>query len=174
VFGSNLLVDAATSIAKAFGVSDLVIGLTIVAAGTSLPEVATSITAAIRGQRDIAVGNVIGSNTFNVFGGLGISGVTSITGLEVAPSVLSFDIWFMIAVCFATLPIFIPGGQITRFAGGLFFFYYIVYTLFLVLGATGSDALPLFTDIMTSVIGPLTIMVLVFMVIRPKRPTLHT
>lgn len=174
ILGSNLLVDSATSIAKAFGVSDLVIGLTIVAAGTSLPEVATSITAAIRGQRDIAVGNVIGSNTFNVFGGLGISGVASLTGLEVAPSVLSFDIWFMLAACFITLPIFIPGGEITRFAGGILLFYYLVYTVYLVLGATGSEAITLFTDIMTSVIAPLTVIILVLLVIRPKRPALHS
>lgn len=168
VLGSNLLVDSATTIAKAFGVSDLVIGLTIVAAGTSLPEVATSITAAVRGQRDIAVGNVIGSNSFNVFGGLGISGVVSVTGLEVAPSVLSFDIWFMLAVCLATLPIFIPGGEIRRFAGGVFLFYYIVYTTFLILGATGSDALPLLSDIMASAVAPLTVIVLVGTLLRSR------
>lgn len=173
VFGSNLLVDAATTIAKAFGVSDLVIGLTIVAAGTSLPEVATSITAAIRGQRDIAVGNVIGSNTFNIFGGLGASGVVSITGLEVSPAVLSFDLWFMLAVSVATLPVFIPGGQITRFSGTLFLFYYVVYTTYLVLGAMGSTALPVFADVMTSIIGPLTVITLVLMLIRPRRPALQ-
>lgn len=173
VFGSNLLVDAATTIAKAFGVSDLVIGLTIVAAGTSLPEVATSITAAIRGQRDIAVGNVIGSNTFNVFGGLGVSGVASLTGLEVSPNVLSFDLWFMLAVCVATLPIFIPGGEITRFAGLVFLFYYLVYTVYLILGATASSALPVFGDVMTSIVGPLTVIILVMMLIRPKRPALQ-
>lgn len=174
VLGSHLLVESATAIAKAFGVSDLVIGLTIVAAGTSLPEVATSITAAVRGQRDIAVGNVIGSNTFNVFGGLGISGVASVTGLEVAPSVLGFDIWFMLAVCLATLPIFVPGGEITRFAGGILFFYYFVYTLYLVLGATGSEAQQVYGDVMGSVIGPLTVIVLVFLLVRPKRPPLPT
>lgn len=169
VFGSNLLVDAATSIAKAFGVSDLVIGLTIVAAGTSLPEVATSITAALRGQRDIAVGNVIGSNTFNVFGGLGLSGVVSGSGLEVSPSVLGFDLWFMLAVCLATLPIFIPGGQIDRRSGAILLFYYLVYTLYLVFTATGHAALPVFSDLMTSVVGPLTVIALVVMLLSPSR-----
>jgi cation:H+ antiporter len=77
VFGSDYLVRASVSFAKALGVSDLVIGLTIVAAGTSMPEVATSITAAIKGERDIAVGNVVGSNTFNILGCLGLSGLVS-------------------------------------------------------------------------------------------------
>jgi cation:H+ antiporter len=90
VLGSDLLVEAAVSFAKAMGVSDLVIGLTIVAAGTSLPEVAASImAAALKGERDIAVGNVVGSNTFNILGCLGLSGLVSgDLGLTVAPSLL--------------------------------------------------------------------------------------
>jgi len=168
VLGSNLLVDAASTIARAFGVSDLVIGLTIVAAGTSLPEVATSIMAAIRGQRDIAVGNVIGSNTFNIFGGLGASGVVTSAGLSVAPSILSFDLWFMLAVCVATLPMFIPGREITRWNGFLLLFYYVVYTVYLVLTANASDALPLFSSIMLSVIAPLTVITMVADFVRPR------
>ena len=74
VLGSDWLVTASVAFARQLGVSDLVIGLTIVAAGTSMPEVATSITAAIKGERDIAVGNVVGSNTFNILGCLGLSG----------------------------------------------------------------------------------------------------
>jgi cation:H+ antiporter len=86
VFGSDYLVQASVNFAKAMGVSDLVIGLTIVAAGTSMPEVATSITAAIKGERDIAVGNVVGSNTFNILGCLGLSGLVSgDLGLAMAP-----------------------------------------------------------------------------------------
>lgn len=92
VQGSNWLVEAAIVFAKSMGVSELVIGLTIVAAGTSMPEVATSILATIRGQRDIAVGNVIGSNTFNILGVLGVTGIVAPTSLVVAPSILSFDI----------------------------------------------------------------------------------
>lgn len=168
VLGSDLLVEAASAIARAFGVSDLIIGLTIVAAGTSLPEVATSITAAIKGQRDIAVGNVIGSNTFNVLGGLGISGVVSGSGLTVAPSVLSFDMWFMLAVALVTLPIFIPGREISRLGGGLLFFYYLVYTIYLVLDATGSEALGAYSQVMVSVVGPLTVVGLVVVFVRPR------
>ena len=98
--------------AKALGVSDLVIGLTIVAAGTSMPEVATSITAALKGERDIAVGNVVGSNTFNILGCLGLSGLVSGTGAwSMPPSMLNFDIWVMLAVALACLPVFSPGAR---------------------------------------------------------------
>ena len=92
VLGADWLVEAAIAFARAFGVSELVIGLTIVAAGTSLPEVATSILAALRGERDIAVGNVVGSNIFNLLGVLGVSALVAPTGLAVAPAVLSFDL----------------------------------------------------------------------------------
>jgi len=168
ILGSHLLVEAATSIARAFGVSDLIIGLTIVAAGTSLPEVATSITAALRGQRDIAVGNVIGSSTFNILGGLGASGLVATSGLNVAPSVLAFDIWFMVAVAVTTLPIFIPGQEITRWNGALLFFYYLVYTVYLVLKSTDHDGLATFSTVMLSFIAPLTVITLVASLIRAK------
>ena len=112
VFGSEYLVQASISFAKSMGVSDLVIGLTIVAAGTSMPEVATSITAAIKGECDIAVGNVVGSNTFNIPGCLGLSGLVSgDLGLAIAPSVLAFDMWVMLAVALACLPVFMTGRE---------------------------------------------------------------
>lgn len=106
VFGSRWLIDGATVFALRLGVSELVIGLTIVAAGTSLPEVATSVIASIRGERDIAVGNVVGSNIFNILAVLGLSGLISPDGINVAPSALRFDIPVMIAVAAACLPIF--------------------------------------------------------------------
>jgi cation:H+ antiporter len=98
VLGSRWFVDSAIMIARAMGVSELVIGLTIVAAGTSMPEVATSIMAAIRGERDIAVGNVIGSNIFNILGVLGISSVVSSDGIRVSAAALQMDIPVMVAV----------------------------------------------------------------------------
>jgi cation:H+ antiporter len=125
VLGSEWLVAASVAFAKAWGVSDLVIGLTIVAAGTSLPEVATSIMAAIKGERDIAVGNVVGSNTFNILGCLGLSGLVSgSTGLAVAPTVMAFDIWVMLAVALACLPVFTTGREIARWEGAVFLVYY--------------------------------------------------
>jgi cation:H+ antiporter len=169
VLGSNWLVDAAVAFARMLGVSDLVIGLTIIAAGTSMPEVATSIMAAIRGERDIAVGNVIGSNTFNILGCLGISGIVSRTGLEISPAVLNFDIWVMMAVAVACLPVFLLGRRIGRRRGLLFLVYYVLYVVYLILGAQQHDALEEFSAVMLSFVLPITILTLVAMVIREQQ-----
>jgi cation:H+ antiporter len=168
VLGSNWLVDAAVAFARVLGVSDLVIGLTIIAAGTSMPEVATSIMAAIRGERDIAVGNVIGSNTFNILGCLGISGLVSPAGLDIAPAVLNFDVWVMIAVAVACLPVFLLGRRIGRRRGLLFLGYYAAYVVYLVMGAQQHDALGQFSTVMLSFVLPITIVTLVAMVIREQ------
>jgi Ca2+/Na+ antiporter len=172
VVGSDLLVQAAISVAKALGVSDLVIGLTIVAAGTSMPEVATSISAAIKGERDIAVGNVVGSNTFNILGCLGLSGLVSgDVGLVMAPSVLAFDIWVMLAVALACLPVFMTGREIARWEGGVFLGYYVAYVAYLILAAQQHDALPAFSGLMLGFVVPLTLLTLVVMVVRrPAAP----
>jgi len=169
VLGSNWLVDAAVAFARVLGVSDLVIGLTIIAAGTSMPEVATSIMAAIRGERDIAVGNVIGSNTFNILGCLGISGIVSPAGLDIAPAVLNFDIWVMVAVAVACLPVFLLGRRIGRRRGLLFLGYYAAYVVYLIMGAQQHDALEEFSAAMLSFVLPITIMTLVAMVIRDQQ-----
>ena len=167
VFGSDYLVKASVSFAKAMGESDLVIGLTIVAAGTSMPEVATSITAAIKGERDIAVGNVVGSNTFNILGCLGLSGLVSgDLGLAMAPSLLAFDIWVMLAVALACLPVFITGREIARWEGGVFLAYYIAYVTYLILAAQEHDALQAYSGVMLGFVVPLTVVTLVVVMIR--------
>jgi cation:H+ antiporter len=168
VLGSGWLVDSAVAFARAFGVSDLVIGLTIIAAGTSMPEVATSIMAAVRGERDIAVGNVIGSNTFNILGCLGISGVVSASGLDIAPAVLNFDVWVMIAVAVACLPVLLLRQQIGRKRGLLFLAYYGAYVVYLILGAQQHDALDRFSAVMVSFVLPITVVTLVAMVLRQQ------
>lgn len=134
VLGSQWLVDGAVLVARALGVTELVIGLTIVAAGTSLPEVATSVMASIRGERDIAVGNVVGSNIFNVLAVLGFTGALSPLGVAVSPAALAFDVPIMIAVSVACLPVFFS-GRIGRAEGAFFLVYYAAYTTFLVLSA---------------------------------------
>lgn len=162
VFGSDLLVQAAVNFAKAMGVSDVVIGLTIVAAGTSMPEVAASITAAVKGERDIAVGNVVGSNTFNILGCLGVSGLASgAAGLGIAPAVLAFDIWVMLAVALACLPVFLTGREIARWEGAIFLGYYVAYVAYLILAAQQHDALPAFSGVMMGFVVPITIVTLV-------------
>lgn len=141
VLGARWLVNGAGAIAAALGASELVIGLTIVAAGTSFPELATSVVAALRGRRDIAVGNVVGSNIFNVLGILGLTGVLAPDGVPVAAGVRAFDLPVAIAVAVACLPIFLSGRGVSRFEGALLLSGYAAYTGFLVLDATGYDEL---------------------------------
>ncbi|MFO0206600.1 MAG: calcium/sodium antiporter, partial [Betaproteobacteria bacterium] len=168
VLGSDWLVTAAVAFARSLGVSDLVIGLTIVAAGTSMPEVATSITAAIMGERVIAVCNVVGSNTFNILGCLGLAGLVAPSGLPLAPSVLTFDIWVMLAVAIACLPVFFTGREIARWEGAVFLGYYAAYVAYLILAAQQHDALPAFSNVMLVFVIPLTLATLIAVLVRKR------
>lgn len=170
VTGSDWLVSASITFAKFLGVSDMVIGLTIVAAGTSMPEVATSVTAALKGERDIAVGNVIGSNTFNILGGLGITGLVASGGLPVPVAVMNFDLWVMLAACFACIPIFTSGREIARWEGGVFFGYYVAYVCYLILASQNHDALGAYSAVMMVFVIPLTAITLVVMMLRRASP----
>lgn len=169
IFGSRWLVEGAVMMARSLGMSELIIGLTIVAAGTSLPEVATSVMAAIRGERDIAVGNVVGSNIFNIFGVLGLSSVIAPNGIPATQAAISFDVPVMIAAAIACLPIFLSGHRINRWEGFLFLGYYVAYTAFLVLDQTKHDALPTFSWLMAVFILPLTGITLGIVLIRGIR-----
>jgi cation:H+ antiporter len=158
ILGARWLVDGAVSVAQALGVSDLLIGLTIIAAGTSMPEVATSIMASIRGQRDIAIGNVVGSNIFNLLCVLGATATIAPDGVPVAPAALRFDIPVMVAVALACLPIFFTGGRIARWEAVLFLAYYAAYIAFLVLSATRHAALDTFSAAVLWFAVPLTVL----------------
>ncbi len=174
VLGSNWLVDSAISIARWLGLSELIIGLTIVAAGTSMPEVATSIAAAVKGERDIAVGNVVGSNIFNVLSVLGLTAMVAPSGVPVSQAAEAFDIPVMVSVAVMTLPIFFTGNRIDRWEGWLFLFYYAAYTTYLILDAAQHDALPLFNNVLLFAIIPLTVVTLIVLFIteysRRRRP----
>jgi cation:H+ antiporter len=169
VLGTNWLVGAAVVFAKVMGVSDLVIGLTVVAVGTSMPEIATSLIAALRGQRDIAVGNVVGSNVFNLLAVLGAAGVVSTSGLSVPDAARNFDLWVMLAVAFACLPILLTGREIARWEGGVFLGYYAAYLLYLVLAAQQHDSLPAYSGVMLSYVIPLTAVTLLVSFLK-RRP----
>ena len=166
VVGARWLVGAAVDVATALGVSELVVGLTIVAAGTSLPEVATSILATLRGERDIAVGNVIGSNIFNLLAVLGLGSMAAQDGLPVSPGALAFDFPVMIGVAVATLPIFFTGYRIARWEGAVFLGYYVAYTAFLVLDAAEHDALPALRAALGWFVIPLTVLTLAVVLAR--------
>ncbi|MFP5408462.1 MAG: calcium/sodium antiporter [Gammaproteobacteria bacterium] len=168
VLGADWLVGAAVVFAKMMGVSDLVIGLTVVAIGTSMPEIATSLIAALRGQRDIAVGNVVGSNIFNLLAVLGAAGVVSASGLDVPEAARNFDLWVMLAVAFACLPILLTGREIARWEGAVFLGYYAAYLLYLVLAAQRHASLPAFSNIMLSYVIPLTVVTLVVSFMRRR------
>jgi cation:H+ antiporter len=171
LLGARWFVDGAIQLARAFGISELVIGLTIVAVGTSLPEVATSLIAAIRGERDIAVGNVVGSNIFNILSVLGLSALAAgSAGLPVSLGLLELDIPFMVAVAVACLPIFLTGHTIARWEGGVFVAYYIAYTLYLLLTAAEHALLPHFEQFMLWFVLPLTLLTLAVSLYREFRP----
>ena len=169
VLGARWFVEASISIARMMGVSELVIGLTVVAAGTSMPEVATSVIASIRGERDIAVGNVVGSNIYNILAVLGLAALVSPTGVGVAPAALDFDIPVMVTVAVACLPIFFTGHLIARWEGWLFVGYYAAYTLFLVMASQQHDAVPAFSWIMEVFVIPLTAVTLFVLAARARR-----
>ncbi len=177
VLGSRWLVDGAVQLASTLGVSDVIVGLTIVAAGTSLPEVATSILAGLRGERDIAVGNVVGSSIFNILAVLGVSSLVSPDGLNVASSMVTFDIPVAIVVAVACLPLFLTGRLIARWEGGVFLVYYVAYTLYLILNATDHDALPAYSNVMLAFVMPLTVITILVLAAREYRGrhgNLHT
>ena len=141
VIGAKLLVDGAVAIARAAGLSEAVIGLTLVAVGTSLPELATSLVAAIRRQGDIAIGNVVGSNLFNI---LGIMGVTAmVRPIPVPVAFQIFDLWVMLGVALLPLPFIWRGTAIGRRTGGAMLALYAAYVFLLLRGVAGGGEMVL-------------------------------
>ncbi|GHA80508.1 calcium/sodium antiporter [Cognatilysobacter bugurensis] len=173
VLGAHWLVDSAVKIAEAFGLSELVIGLTVVAVGTSMPEIATSIIATARGERDLAVGNVVGSNILNLLLILGITVLFAPDGLPVGPAALNFDLPVMTAVAVACLPIFFTGHCIQRWEAAVFLGYYVAYTAYLLLDAAGHDALPAYSRVMLYFVVPLTAVTLAVVVARALNERRH-
>ena len=125
VLGSELLVEGAVTIARAAGISESVIGLTLIALGTSLPELATAITAARHRHADLALGNALGSNIFNILLVLGV--LVLIAPVQLAAEVLRFDLWVMVGVTVLLIPVMLSGWRISRLEGGLFLALYAAY-----------------------------------------------
>jgi cation:H+ antiporter len=167
--GANMLVASAVIMARVWQLSELVIGLTIVAVGTSLPELATSAVAAFRGERDIAVGNVVGSNTFNVLFVLGLSAIAAREGIPVSRAALGFDIPIMIAAAVACLPVFFTDHLIARWEGVLFVFYFCAYTAYLLLAAAQHAVLQGFNTLMLYFVIPITVLTLGVLAVRAYR-----
>ena len=127
VVGARLLISGATAAARYFGVGEEVIGLTVVAVGTSLPELATAVVAAWRKHTDVAIGNVIGANIYNVLAIMGV--VSIITPLQIPAQIVQFDIWFMLAVTFALLVAVVVFKGVSRTIGSLFLAAYALYVM---------------------------------------------
>lgn len=169
IWGASWLVDGAVRIARWLGLSELIIGLTIIAVGTSLPELVTSIIAALRNERDIAVGNVVGSNIFNLLSVLGLTALFAPSGVPVPTAALYFDFPVMVTVAAACLPVFFSGNAIARWEGVLFLGYYGAYLLYLVLAATHHAALPMVSATLLGFILPLTFITLAVITVNEWR-----
>ncbi|MGL4827045.1 MAG: calcium/sodium antiporter [Vibrionaceae bacterium] len=166
ILGANLLVTSAVNLARIFGISEAVIGLTILAIGTSLPEVVTSIVATIKGHRDIAVGNVVGSNTFNLLAVLGLSGLFSSEGLTGSAQLIDQDFPVMLGVALLCLPLMFTGAILSRLEGALFLGLYLLYTAFLIGAATTATWLPSLSMVTWSFIFPVTLTVIVISLLK--------
>lgn len=169
VVGSELLIINASKIALYLGISELLIGLTIVAVGTSLPELATSFIAALKKENDLAVGNVVGSNIFNLLGVMGITGLISPKPIMVPPKAVLFDMPVLVGISIASFPIFLTGHRISRWEGCIFLFYYFLYVLFLVLKAEYVYYLSYFTTAFFFFILPLTVLTIFIGLVRHFR-----
>lgn len=167
--GARLLVTGASEVARSLGASELVVGLTVVAAGTSLPEVATSLLAAWRGQRDLAVGNVVGSNTFNALFVLGAGGIAAPEAIPIPPGVLTFDLPVMLAVSVACLPIFFTGWSISRREGVVFLLYYAAYLAYLIAHSADHPAEEIIRTGVVFYAAPLTVLTLGLVSLRELR-----
>jgi len=177
VSGAQLLVQGASAIALSFGVSELVVGLTVVAIGTSLPEVAASVAAVLRGERDLAIGNVVGSNVFNIALCLGLAGLVAPSGLLAPAQLIGFDLRFMVVVAIVLLPLIFTGYGVSRLEGALLLCWCAIYLVWTVLAATNHAMLEPFSRIALIGLFPATVVFLVVTVVmvlrKPASRSLH-
>lgn len=158
VVGARWMVQSALEIAVIAGVSELVIGLSVVAIGTSLPEVVVTLVAAVKGERDIAAGGVVGSNILNLAAVLGLSGLFAHGSIPVQDSLITFDLPVLIAVSILCFPIFYTGHKIIRWEGAMFLFFYLSYLVYLFLNASEHPLLNIFVLIMLFFVIPLAVL----------------
>ncbi len=171
--GSDLLVKGAVAIAQALQVSETIIGMTVVTIGTTAPELAACLVAALKGERDLAVGNIIGSNIFNILAVLGVGALVAPGGMEVGDRMLTFGMPVMAAVCFSCLPVFFAGRAIRRWEGILFLVYFALYLAYLILEELRDERVLTLQNAVLWFVAPLTVLTLTVSVsreLRSKRP----
>ena len=152
--GSQLIVSGAVAISTGLGVSNLVVGLTVVAIGTSFPELATSLSALRRGEGDIALGNIVGSNIFNIGLVLGLPAIIFPGGIRVPRDAITMDLPILLAAVVLLTAFAFTGLVIARWEGALFFVLYLVFVSYLVLDSIGSEAAPIIGSIMVWFVLP--------------------
>ncbi|MGY2377019.1 calcium/sodium antiporter [Pseudomonas sp. SDO524_S393] len=169
VLAGHLLLGAAVDVASDLGLSERIIGLTLIGVGTSLPCLATSLIAAVRGEREIAVGNVIGSNLFNLLGVLGFTALVAPSPLSVSPNALDFDLPVMLGVVVLCLPVFYSGYRVTRVEGLVLLGLYLAYGLHVVSFTTGMPLANKLEQLMLYYVLPALVALLLFTTLRAWR-----
>jgi cation:H+ antiporter len=124
-YGAGLFIDGASDLARNFSISEHVIGLTVVAFGTSIPEIVASVTAALKGQSELSIGNIIGSNIMNILFVLGVT--TTVSEIDIDPSMITGDFWWMLGTTALLYPILTIGKKVSRVHGAIYLTCYIVY-----------------------------------------------
>jgi len=168
-FGSDLIVKGAVAIARALQVSEAIIGMTVVTIGTTAPELTASLVASFKGERDIAVGNIVGSNIFNILAVLGVGACIAPHGIEVSERMLHFGMPVMAAVCISCLPVFFSGSEIQRWEGVLFLLYFALYVGYLVLEELKHERLMTLKNAVLWFVAPLTLVAIATSVVREIR-----
>lgn len=158
ILGARWIVSSAIIFAEMAGVSELVIGLTVVAIGTSLPEIVISLLAAFKGEKDIAVGNIVGSNILNFLAVLGVSGMFIPEAIPVQQSLLDVDLILLIGATILCFPIFFTGRRIVRWEGLVFLLLYIAYLLYQFLIASDHEVLEVFISLMLYFVFPMILL----------------
>jgi cation:H+ antiporter len=169
VLAGHLLLGAAVDVAGDLGLSERIIGLTLIGVGTSLPCLATSLIAALRGEREIAVGNVIGSNLFNLLGVLGFTAMVAPSPLSVSPNALDFDLPVMLGAITLCLPVFYTGYRVTRAEGLVLLGLYLAYGLHVIAFTTGMPLANKLEQLMLYYVLPTLVMLLLFTSLRAWR-----
>ncbi|MDX1641450.1 MAG: calcium/sodium antiporter [Balneolaceae bacterium] len=162
IIGARWLISSSLIFAEMAGISELIVGLTVVAIGTSLPEIVTALVAAIRGERDIAVGSVVGSNILNILAVLGFSGLFASESIPVEPSLINFDFLVLIGATIACIPIFYTGHKIVRWEGAFFLFFYFSYLFYLFLSTTEHAFLDVFINVMIFFVIPIAVITILY------------
>jgi cation:H+ antiporter len=166
---ARYVVSGAEEIAINLGVPELIVGLTIVALGTSAPEIVTTVIAALQGRRDLAVGNAVGSNIFNILLVLGATSALAPDGIAIGTDAIELDLPILVAAAVACLPMVFWDNRLDRWEGGVFVAYYGAYLVFLVLDATGHRAANPFAFVLVAFVMPLTVITVAAVILGQRR-----